>query len=519
MPNMNPPRFREETLRHWAALAVTALVVLAIYWPALYYPFVQDDWCNLSALEHRSALANLREEFDPAGKVYYRPLGMVFFLAIHGLSGLAAWPVHLAELGLLVLNAALLGSLTRRMGYGCLAAWAAMILFASAVPIHLDTVLWMSGLFDLAGFAFFLAAFLLFLQGRSVPSAALFLLGLLCKESLALFPLILLLGGLLDEAFPARTLPSALRRLGPHFAVLAVYGVVRSLCLSPLALPEGHPYQVKLFGLHLLKNAARYAQWSLEAISPFRDLGVAGASGLVVAGLLLSGLAGWGRAEDRRGCWRRCAFLAGWYALALLPVLFLVDHRYRYFLIYSLPALILFLLEVARRIASRLQWRPQAVRIVVAAVLAVNVITAVAYFREKDGRGLEDPYTPGTNHLVHRAYAVRIVCEYLARAHLAVTPGAVFVIGGVDLESFDGAWMFRVLYRDLTIQAFREREIRRDSAGAYSETSGAESSKAAYPGKLRLDPAKTIWLEVREGRVTEQAIEGRGTATNVDEAQ
>lgn len=506
MPTMERLQFREERTYRWASLASIVLVALAIYWPALYYPFVQDDWCNLSALEHRDAMTNLREEFDPTGKVYYRPLGMVLFLAFHGMAGLEAWPVHLAELILLVLNAALVGALAQRLGYSRLAAWAAMILFASAVPVHLDTVLWMSGLFDLAGAAFFLAAILLFLEGRSLLSAAALAIGLLCKESLVLLPFILLLGGWLDDAFPARKPLEILRRLIPHFVVLATYGMVRLLCLSPFSLPEGHPYQIQLLGHHLLKNAARYIQWSLEAVTPFRDLHPATAFGLATAGLLLLGFAGWRGAAERSGFLRRCVFLAVWYGLALLPVLFLVDHRYRYFLIYSLPALILLLLEAVRPAAGRLRWTPRAIRIAVVVLLAVNVVTAVAYFRGKDAHGLEDPYTPGTNHLVHRGHAVMAVRGHLAQAHPAVPTGTVFVIDGVDLESFDGAWMFRVLYRDLTIRAFRAQEVRLDSAGCYIDTSGAEAAESASGGEPRLDPAKTIWLEIRGGGVTERTL-------------
>lgn len=480
-----------ESRRGFVLLCLLAalLVIGVVYGRALQYPFVQDDWSYLSALTHLDDGANLAADFNPLGRLHYRPLGTPVFILFHRAFGLDPLPVHLFNLLLLAAAALLVAALARRLGYDRFTAWAAMTAFAAAVSIHLDPVLWLVGFFDLAGAVFFFGCVLLFLRGNTVASLVVFGVGLLCKEFLVVLPPLLLLSALLPGTPLKRALASTFRRAWPHVALMGAFLALRTATgLSPFALPAEHPYRMEVFGLHLLENAARYVWWSVEALTPFREvrwtIAFALAAGLTAAFLGLK------RREGKRflGCWRRPAFLAGWVVLSLAPVMLLPNHCYRYYLVYGLPAITLLLLECLEGLLRATGLKAGLRKAAVAGFLFLLTATGALWFARKDAAGLRDPYLPGTNHLVHRAAAVRAVQGYLAAARPRVAPGTVFVIGGADLESFDGDCMFRVLCRDLSVRAVGADRVRIDADGTFVPE-GPDSP-------LRLDPARTLCLEV-----------------------
>lgn len=472
---------------------LTALLVIGVvYGRALQYPFVQDDWSYLSALTHLDDGANLAADFDPLGRLHYRPLGTPVFILFHRTFGLDPLPVHLFNLLLLAAAALLVAALARRLGYDRFTAWAAMTAFAAAVSIHLDPVLWLVGFFDLAGAVLFFGSVLLFLRGNTVASLVVFWVGLLCKEFLVVLPPLLLLTALLPDTPMRSALASTFRRAWPHFALMAAFLALRTATgLSPFGLPADHPYRMEVFGLHLLENAARYVWWSVEALTPFREvrwtIAFALSAGLAAAFLWLK------RREGKRflDCWRRPAFLAGWAVLSLAPVMLLPNHCYRYYFVYGLPAAALLLVECLQGLLRAAGAGARLRKAALAAYLLLLAVTGTLWFAHKDAAGLRDPYLSGTNHLVHRAAAVRAVQGYLAAARPRVAPGAVFVIGGADIESFDRDRMFQTLCRDLSVRAVAADQVRFDAEGAFVPEGPG--------GPLRLDPARTFRLEVLDG--------------------
>ncbi|MBP7865131.1 MAG: hypothetical protein KA419_04210 [Acidobacteria bacterium] len=489
--NLPEPAAVAGTRRAFAALCLltAALVVAGVYRRALGYPFIQDDWSYLSALTHLDDATNLARDFDPVGRLHYRPLGTVAFIPLYRAFGLDPVPAHLLNLLLLAGAALLVAALARRLGADRFTAWAVMTVYAAAVSIHLDPVLWLVGFFDLAGAVCFCGCVLLFLRGNTGLSLGVFGAGLLCKEFLVVLPTLLALTALLSDGPLPGALRAALRRLWPHVVLMAAFLAMRALTgLSPFGLPDDHPYRMKVLGLHLLENAGRYAWWGAEALTPFRDLRPA--VGILLAAFLAAAFLWLKRVEARSApaAWRRPAFLAGWVALALAPVMLLPNHCYRYYLVYGLPAAALLLVECLRGLLRAAGAGPRFQKAALAAYLFLLAATGALWFARKDAAGLRDPYLPGTNHLVHRAAAVRAVQGYLAAARPRVAPGTVFVIGGADLESFDRDWMFRVLCRDITVRAVGADQVRFDAEGAF--VPGGEA------GHVRLDPARSIRLEV-----------------------
>lgn len=533
-PHTGAPELRLDRLISRSVIAIAVLVTICVvYWRVLDYPFVQDDWGQLDALRHTDTRSVLSDALSMKGKLVYRPLSQCYFLLYYKVFRLNPLYFHVFGLMVHLVNSLLVviisWKLTRIRAISALSG----LIYAAAVTIHLDPLIWMVGFFDLSATFFYLAAIALFLAERRFLCAAAFGVGLLAKESVVVLVLIFVLI-LICSVRPVRNLPAAMARmLTPSLLIAAVYFLARThYAISPFGLPGSEPYAMRLFGIHFVKNFFRYAWWALEAVTPWRNI-PGGTAKWILCAIVVGAISLWFLTR-RPPCLplfprRWILLLSGWAASGILPTLFLPNHYYKYYLTYSLPPLILLSLSavcrafhVFRRAAresvsnpnessgDRLIpfWQPSLSNLALGVLVAIamaDVLSAAWYFRAKDRAGVADRYVVGTNHLIHRGHAAKLILEHLARERTVVPRGSVFLVDGCDLESMGGDDGFRVFYGDGGIRAFRRSDVVMDPDGrnlARSMLQGnADDLRSA---RIPIEPEKLICLRIVDGEVREE---------------
>jgi protein O-mannosyl-transferase len=168
---------------------------------------------------------------------YYRPLSRLLFLLDDRLFGLAAWPRHLENLLLHAGGVLALLALARRLFGATVPAFGAALLLA-VHPVHAESVAFITARNNLLVALLLLGACLAFQRGREsgrtgplLLSGALFLLGLLCKETAALLLPFLALRALLPLRGLAREWRGRLLPLAPLAAATALYLALRGAAL------------------------------------------------------------------------------------------------------------------------------------------------------------------------------------------------------------------------------------------------------------------------------------------------
>ncbi|MFI5166871.1 MAG: hypothetical protein ACHQQS_09650 [Thermoanaerobaculales bacterium] len=494
-----------ENLRFFiVSFLVLSVGVLAVYWEALRYPFIQDDWSMLSRATESSFGEWLRFAFYPPHQLFYRPLGMTYFFLYERAFGLNPLFFHLINLTVHVMNSVLVLFIALLVSRSRTIALAVAVLYATAATIHLDPLLWMVGIFDLMGAFFFFSGLALLMSGKPRWSGLSFLLGLLFKESVIALPVVLL--GWLFWEREKNTRPSAgiVADLGPHLAALALYLPLKLSGLSPFAFPSGFPYHLTFLGVGVVRNGLDYAACSLGALVPFLSTKpVVG----VFAGVALATLALFTRMRRADGLPVHWAFLSLWAVAGIAVALPLANHWYRYYLTYSFPAVLLIALLVLRQFHRAIQGGGRSSAALVASWLLVQTLSAGAYVFRKDQAGIGDKYERGTNNLVHRGHAVAAVLDYLARAHPWVPDDTVFVVSGAEIEAFDGASAFRAFYRERGITAYPRATVEVSAGGKMSLSPLAPG--ADQLANRTLDDRSVILLDVGPEGVKERVVSPR----------
>ncbi len=248
-----PPLSRTEVRRAPGAGGLLALAAVALL-PSLFAPFLADDYFHVAvasrlgaALTHGWVLPiDLGGTWwTPHGLSveYFRPLVVVSFAIDELLYGVLAIGYHVTNLALHATATLLVWAIARRVlgeGFG---AWVTAALFAIH-PCHVQAVAWISGRTDVLAAVLYMAAFLLYLESRRRPRAAVplvalslsvFLLALLAKEMAITFPAILLGHNLLRperESLARRLFVPALAS-----AVAGAYLALRWTALGGLHTP------------------------------------------------------------------------------------------------------------------------------------------------------------------------------------------------------------------------------------------------------------------------------------------
>lgn len=321
-----------DTRRFIACLLALLTLTAIAYWPGLTGGFLFDDYPNI-VQQPRVHLTELSlQTLTQAWQAFSlgpfgRPLAMVTFAIDHYFWGLDPYGYKLSSLLVHLMNAVLVFLLMRGLGgprredaMPLVAAFAIALLWA-VHPLQVSTVLYVVQRMEMLSLAFVLMALICYIRGRQAQMAGgrgwpwlaatlpFVALGLLCKESAALFPAYSLALELAWLRFASAT-PATTRWLKLAyasmslvglaiflFAVVPVYAGPDEYALRSFTAGERLLTQLRVLPLYLwwtiLPQPASYQfyfddyQASTGLLSPVTTL----VGGLVLAGLAAAAIA------------------------------------------------------------------------------------------------------------------------------------------------------------------------------------------------------------------------------------
>jgi hypothetical protein len=298
-----------------------AILLLALYWPAVTAWFFQDDfgWLNLHHDVH--SLPDLaRVLFAPKAHGNMRPLGEnAYWLVLPAIFGAEALPLHIAAFLTQCASLLLLGGVVRRLTKSGVAAFSAQILWMANTG--LAPALGWSSIYNqiLSGFFFLLAFYFLLRYGESgkrtdwILQWIAFVLGLGALEINVVYPALALLYALLF----ARLL---VKKVLPMFAVSAL-AVFLHFQFAP---PAASGVYAPTLDARVFSTLWTYWAWVLGPMPVWLTL-------LLTAGICLLIVS-----SIRQG--KHAALLGlAWFAIPLLPYLPLPGHKMDYYL--AVPAI------------------------------------------------------------------------------------------------------------------------------------------------------------------------------------
>jgi hypothetical protein len=314
----------------WLATITVALAAAVVYRGALGYFFGQDDFLSL---------ARVRGYAPPLATPWRWFSGHAYFVLMRPFGVASAFPYHLASLVAHALSVALLTWLLARR----FSPWAALAggLLLAAHPAIYTAVYSVSGIGEILSAFGALAAIALVGRRDALRWLALpaFAFALMCKESVLLLPLVLLIRpGLMADgpsASPDDSHPVARRAPVLILGAISLGWIVMLFATDVFGMRSGLGSSAAYAlspGLHVVTNAATYLGWTTLFWAPLvRSFGdavdpnVYPAAALVtvawLAGLLFQPL--------RERGWLAAGAT---YALLLAPVLGLRNHTYHYYL-------------------------------------------------------------------------------------------------------------------------------------------------------------------------------------------
>lgn len=326
------------SFRSAAPWLLPALLIVAaglwVYGPALHGGWIWDDVEEVTqnaALRDPGGLARIW--LAPDGPDYFPLRSTVQWLEWQAWGGAPAG-YHAVNLGLHLLSALLFWRLLGRLGVR--SAWVGGLLLA-VHPLAVESVAWIAELKNTLSLAWILLAMICYVdaddgrgRGRYGLSLGCFLLALLSKTSVVMFPAVILLYSWWRRQRIDRR---DLRAAAPFFALSLVLGLVTLWFQHHRAILAGHEFaggfatRIAAAGLALAFYLGKglgpfgllpvYPHWSLDPLTPWDFAPWLGWAAL-----------GW-LCWRRRTTWGRAALLGlGFFALNLLPVLGLVGMAY-----------------------------------------------------------------------------------------------------------------------------------------------------------------------------------------------
>jgi len=227
--------------------------------------------------------------FQPLSKPYlyfFRPLSRLYLYAMYLVFGANPFPFHVAALMTLVANSLLIIAILEVITRDKVVSIAAGFVYATSAAVHLESLLWAVGMYDLGGSLLFLLATLLFLKGRPAWSAGAFLAGCLFKESVVVLPFILAAYAFLGRPGAERaSTKRAFKDLAPTAVALCAAACILIAATAPFNLPQSHSYAVAFDGRSIMHNLYSYAAWMVQCFDPF--LATRGTAMKLVLGALL----------------------------------------------------------------------------------------------------------------------------------------------------------------------------------------------------------------------------------------
>ena len=511
--------------------ALLLAVVAATYWKVLGYPFIQDDWRFASLFTFQGVGEGLRQIISLHDRFFYRPMSGLYHAALYSLFGPCPLAYHALALAWLWLGAWLVVQVMNEILHDRLVACGAGILYACAAPVQMDPMTWAVGINELAGTVFVLASFLLFLRNRPVAGGMAYLVAILFKEAAVFLPAVLLVCLVCRGGFGtsvAMFVRRAVASLWMYGVALAVYSTIKLLGRSPLAVSITHPYALSFWGPHIVANFVRYEKWGLETIAPMlaesglkeflfrvllKHLAAAAGFSVLIWSIVLAAIRLSVQERPQRtdassvpSAYSPTAILiilAGWFCLALLPVIFLRQHCYRYYMIYSVPPLLAGYLLFVRAVADTVLRTPRAASLGVILLVALNVTFSVRFFHRRDAGVLRPLFIEGTNDLIDKAHIVNLVQPQLLRIKPTVPRGSILVFNYLNPWAFDKDIGPRVWYRDPTIEVFSAPNISISGEQLCIEDSfqnlGDAEQGRSLTEKRPLDRSRTFFFSLENG--------------------
>ncbi len=496
------------------------LLLLVLYWKTFSYPYIQDDWVNLyhfSSTEERMDFFDyLGTFFIDSGETFYRPLGKLYFYFIAQIFGANPIGFRMVDLLIVFCTAIVAEQIAFRLLNNIALAWLSGAWFVFSSTVWMDTLMWMAGMYDLGGVFFFLLSILLFLKNKGWASASCYLVAILFKEGPILLPIILFLYVFMLEEKSSSGLKKVIlcsKKILPHGIVLLIYSFLRFEALSTGVLPTGtKAYKIHVLGMHVFTNIFKYLVWTLEALTGFANLHE---NRLYAALILLIGLTlfivlrkkVWRNSSDRNVLRSKFAenyplilFLFSWGAICLIPVLFLPNHAYRYYLIYSYIAFIL-VVVLFLNLAFEIFLSRKTIGAIFGVSLVLIYLSNFISFNLFLGSGLRAPVLSGSNALVQRGDTVRLMLSYVQQELIKPPNNALFVFDGVEAGAS--------LYRGIDSAAFRGknflRYVHRDPSIEVIDFHGR------FYGDLKrkksLIPERTVVLGLKGGKIHRYNLE------------
>ncbi len=461
-----------------------AAVVYVIYRGTLSYPFIQDDWGILRELNAQGPWQWLTRSFLPVAGGFYRPLGRLYFALLWPLFGVAPAGYHVLALVLHTVNsilvASLAGSLTADRRVGLTAGF----LYAGAATIHLDTLSWIVGCYDLLGALFFFLSIRFYLHGKSGLSLAAFAAAMLSKEATFILPVVLLfiiLPHNPKERIRFSSVVREVRFLRNHFLLMALFGGLWYFLVRPgVTAAGGDPYAMSFTAANLAANLTLYVRWSFEYLHPWMpdawNLWATLVALVVVGGISFA---------LRRTTSSRLPLLAAlWFIGGLLPVLPFTHHGFRYYLIYSFPA---FGLIFGLLISTLTRSRKEVTGGVMLILIVVSLISAYRYCHELDALGFNTPTLDGSNNLQRKAAIVTMVHDHMMDKYPVLPERSICIFDWLPTVAFYGDAGPQIWYSDSTIHVFEIQQVGEDSLGLYR-------TDARGP-RMYLKPAEAVLFE------------------------
>ena len=511
------PRGVHVKKRPFAAYLLIAVVTL-LYLPLVRYPFVQDDWALLHEFAFQPASALVLDILSPVGKLFYRPAGDLYSAIVCGLFGLNATGCHLLSMLLLGISSFLVVSLARHCTGDSRVAWGSGFIYAAASRIHLDSQMWLAGIFDTGAIVCSLACIAAFLRTRTVPSVLWFALALGCKESALPLVIVLLAYALVVENHEGRaaTVIGALyRRLRVHVIVLVVYLASKVAGISLFRLPPEHPYAARVLGEHTRDHFLVYAGWVLQAVTPTKNIAFSGSASLLFLAIALAGLAIvflavaiWvqNARVDVRGPARLALFLGAWGLLMMVPPVALQHQMLRYYLGIVLPPFAIGTMLVVRALFVPFGKGVRGLAIASTVIATVNVIDGTLFIQHRISLGAQEGIhssgREGDNHLIRKASVVREVWKPLMALVPSVPQHSVIIMEGVATGTFADRLGPQVWYGDSTLQVTSILPAPPDTNGFYRVTLPPEDPwKDAVGSNVVTVPAARL-VHVRDDQGT-----------------
>ncbi|MDI6766870.1 MAG: hypothetical protein QME52_08620 [Bacteroidota bacterium] len=470
-----------------------------IYGQVLHYPFIQDDWCMLHAIETKGGSLFLTEAFSVHQHSFYRPLGHVYIFLLNSVFHLNPFGFHLIAIVIHICNSLLLVLLSSRLIGNISIAWFTGFLYAIAVTIHMDSLSWIVGIYDLGGAFFFFLSFYLYVRERITLSSISFLFALLTKESTIILPFILFFYQLIKTKEENKTIwdiPKILISLRQHIFILVIYGILRVPAIFSIDQAINNPYALKLTGPHVISNLTIFCSWCIEALNPFfvfPTISIILLVGLTVLIVIIQ--------RKRKSEYYTIIFLISWMIIGLLPVLFLENHFYRYYLTYSLPAFIIFVCVGLQVIISIVKSSLDLTKGVLVALTVISFLSSKIYYSDLEEQGFNTSGIQGSNNLIRKKVLIQMVREYLFKEYPTMPESVNLIFDWLPTDAFCRNAGPRMWYKNSTINVYEIGNVGSDSIGIY-----LKNPQSRYRQRKYLDPQKTILLQFHGDHLREVKI-------------